>query len=160
MNFPYPWKFNKGNSEHTIARWIQEDSAFTFSIGMNELSVKDKKDNIWKAFENERNDKTFLKGIEDQLQSAVFQYNAEKIWFANHPAIQRSFVYEVRQYDESYDMKAMMIQIGKENKIYTLGLHLPLFYNNSNPEQFERIMEGFYFVAQNQSMKADEKKSN
>lgn len=150
MKFPYRWTFDKGNSEHTIARWIQEDSAFSFSIGMNELSVKDKKESIWKAFDKEKNDKTILKGLEDQLQSKVFQYKAEKIWFANHPAIQRSFVYEVRHYDEVYDMKAMMIQIGKENKIYTLGLHLPLYYCNSNPDRFERIMDRFYFGVQNQ----------
>jgi len=147
MKFPYQWVFDRGNSEHTIARWIQEDSAFSFAINMIELNTDKDGPGLWSYYSNnkEEDDRFTREVFEKQLQSEISNFDTEKIWFSNHEALKRTFVYEVRHYDMEYDMKAIMIQISRKNRIFTMGLHMPLFSYYNNPEYFEKILEGFYF---------------
>lgn len=148
MKFPFKWKFDWGNSEHTIARWLQEDSAFTISINVVELNLADDEDDVNTVVENDEEvEALLLEGLKNQLNSEIFLFRNEKIWFANHEAMRRSFIYEVKHYDAEYYMQGILIQIYRKSQIFTMGLMIPLDFYIEDPEKFENIFEGFYFGA-------------
>ncbi len=146
--FPPNWTIDRGFSEHTVIRSVEQDSAITFSISVFDI-VGSENDNfsIWKAFDTDRSvyDSQFKADAESSLQSALHQYNVGKITFDNHEALKREYIFDIKHIDFEYQMKAIMYQISKPPYLFTVGIQLPLLFFEENPERYFSILDGFYF---------------
>lgn len=154
MKFPSNWTIDKGFAEHTIIRGLEEDSAITFPINVFEIKDSGNDDiSIWKIFDSNRDlvEKQFKKEMEFALQSAIFDYANQKVYFDNHEAIQREFTYNVKHLDSYYQMKAKMYQVAKPPYVFTIGFHVPLFFFEENPIRYNSIFDGFYFNTQREN---------
>lgn len=147
MMFPYEWEIDKGFSEHTVVRWVNEDSAFTFSINIIKLNVVGGHEKFWENYELDKKEfeLSMLEGIKQQVNSDINEYKSSIIWFANHRAIFSEFSFMLKHFSMEYPMKCVLIQIPKDRSIYTMFLQLPLDYYIEDTNKFDNIFEGFYF---------------
>ncbi len=105
---PDNWLVDSGISEHNIFRAYQPDSAITFTLNVIESreDANRKRDmDLWKLYQ-EQPDKmnSFMKLIEEQLNTKIENLTAKKTFLRSQPALRRSFEYRVREFDLEYNV--------------------------------------------------------
>lgn len=150
IKFPIKWSHDKGFSEYTIIRGFQKDSAITFSINVIEINGESNKNDfsIWQYYDNNREsvENQLKKQIEASLKSKIQNYNVNKIYIDNHETLKRDYIYTQKNQDNEYQMRSVMYQIAKPPYIFTLGLQIPLFFFEENPDRYNAIINDFHFI--------------
>lgn len=149
IKFPQDWQIDKGFSEHTVVRGYQEDNAATFSVNVIEVDVnRNSSFSLWSYFDENRSnvEAQYKTQIEKLLNSQISEYSAQKVYLDNHEAIQREFMYSVKNFDTEINMKGLMYQVTNVPFVYTIGLHVPLLFFNADSEGYRSLINGFYFT--------------
>ena len=137
------WTIDYGASQYTIFRAYEVDSGYTFSINVIELGVvSDTKGGIHALIDTEEELKANKANYISELKGVninPIDYNLQKSYLKNFPAIKSTYKYIERQSDFEYEVYTIAYQVEREGNIYTFTLVSPYMFYEINPKYYEDI---------------------
>lgn len=147
MNFPDEWNIDRGVSEHTIIRGVQNDSALSFVINVIELKdMKSENLNIWELWDNKNMDLEYRKILPKLVKSDIYNYNSRKVYVSNTEAIEIKYNYIAKDVDVECEMQSHFYSIYQLPFTYTVGLHAPKIFYEKNPVRYDHLIKNFVLM--------------
>lgn len=161
IKFPYAWESDRGNSKHTIRRWIQPDSAYSFAINLIPIQTNESFSGMWAYYErNKVKIYEDLKRAHSSIHNTdLIDYEATKNTFSNHECVVINFAFWIDHFGEKYQMSSTFYQMVRENQIITLGFTSPKSFLEAEEHRITKIFDSFYFSLQPKSTINNEAKS-
>lgn len=139
MKFPKGWDIDMGVAEHTIIRGVQKDSAITFAISVMEVNGDlDKEISIWDIFNEKK--------VREALGKDIINFKFDKLYFDNKRAIRQEYETTVLDMEMEYTMKTITIQAIQGEFTYNIGLTVPGFLYDFDPNKYESLFYQFKFI--------------
>ena len=141
------WLSNIGETEHSIFRTYQIDSALSFSIVVIESEMPSSTD-VWKALSsNMENIKLQTQQqIQQMYNSTINNYTTKKTYLKGNLSLRTSFNYLIKDLNSEMDLTYISYQTIIDNLTFTFGLYVPTIFYEDNPEYYERIFGKIRFL--------------
>lgn len=141
------WLSNIGETEHSIFRTYQIDSALSFSIVVIESEIPSSTD-VWKALSsNMENIKLQTQQqIQQMYNSTINNYTTKKTYLKGNLSLRTSFNYLIKDLNSEMDLTYISYQTIIDNLTFTFGLYVPTIFYEDNPEYYERIFGKIRFL--------------
>lgn len=153
VDFPDHWAVDKGVSEHTIVRGSYPDSGLSLAINvieLEELEVDDK--TIWDLYDhNWENNKKEL--LEEATNEELHDFESRKVHLSNVEAVEYRFSRIFRQVDLEFDMQHIVYEFSYQNCTYSVGLQVPWFLYEENPQRYSSLFYGVTVLKIDKSIK-------
>tara|TARA_R110002126_G_scaffold226509_1_gene371169 strand:- start:328 stop:993 length:666 start_codon:yes stop_codon:yes gene_type:complete len=143
------WTIDYGSSEYTIFRAYEVDSGFTFSINVIELGGVSAKSssNIHTLIDTEEKLIAMRSKNVSELNKLAninpIDYNFERSYIKNFPAIKSTYKYIERQTDFEYEVYVISYQVERIGNMYTFTLVCPYMFYEINPQYYEDV---FWYI--------------
>ena len=144
---PDHWQSNLGETEHSILRTYQLDSALSFSIVVIESQVP-KNFDIWNNISSNIDliKRQTEQQISQQFNSKLENFNIKKTYLGGNVAVRTSYNYLLKSYNGEMDLTYITYQVVKGNFTFTFGLYVPTMFYNNNPNSYERLFGKIRFI--------------
>jgi len=144
---PDHWQSNLGETEHSILRTYQLDSALSFSIVVIESQVP-KNFDIWNNISSNIDliKRQTEQQISQQFNSKLENFNIKKTYLGGNVAVRTSYNYLLKSYNGEMDLTYITYQVVKGNFTFTFGLYVPTMFYNYNPNSYERLFGKIRFI--------------
>lgn len=155
IDFPDHWSIDKGVSEHTIIRGSYADSGLSLAINVIELEGFEMDDKtIWDLYDqNEQiweNEKQKL--LQEATNEELYSFNSRKVHLSNVEAIEYRFSRIFRQVDLEFEMQHVVYEFFYHNCTYSVGLQVPWFLFNENPQRYNSLFYGVSLLKRSTSI--------